>query len=441
MMVVARYRVFRLLFLFMGLLFWLSMPAMADNTIQGTVSLPTGDVAPAGGQVVSIYARETHSGSIIGKTVSIPEGQSAQTYNLSVSGDPTSSWRILYDCGFLCDAYVRVGYYSTTGTTWDESAATILSGGSDHSGIDMTLLSGDTISGRVLLPQGDVAPNGGLWVSLLLLDNTVGSYNGRVKIEEGNASVAYQKVVPSLAAANWTIKYLCNGAACDPYYNFGWYSASGTTWSSLDATPLPGGADHDNIDLTLLWGDRFSGRIILPDGDVAPSGGMRFDASIDNIHTNDQFQRFFIIPEGNASVPYEMVVPASPTADWTAAYVCNDTACQSYVLKAYYLDGGMTLDKAQATVFPSGADYSHIDLRVAMNLGSSCSQSNETISGPLTYSGDYFCSADTSITAGQNSVVVGNNAYVVYSAPSISLVPGFAVADHGIFRAGKNLLP
>jgi hypothetical protein len=429
--------------LLMGLfLLGLVFPAMADNTIQGTVSLPVGDVAQVGGQHFTVNAEDITSGnSTVVKTVTIAEGQSSTAYSLSVPSDASASWQISYDCGLLCDSYVRVGYYSNTTTTWDKSAATILPGGADHSGIDMTLLTGDTISGQIFLPQGDVAPNGGLWVSLFLRDSTVGFYFGRVKIEEGDASVAYKRVIPSLASANWSVNYMCTGSACDPYYTFGWYSSSGTVWNSLDATMLPGSSDYNNIDLTLLRADHFSGRLFLPVGEVAPAGGMRFDINISDVHTNNQFLKMFTVPAGYASVSYDMVVPYIPMAEWTAAYLCNSAACQSYVLKAYYLDGGMTLDESQATVFPSGTNYSQIDLRVAMNLSSSCTQSNETITGPLIYSGDYFCSADASITAGQNSVVVGNNAYVVYAAPSISLVSGFAIADHGIFRAGKNLLP
>jgi len=430
----------RSILLFALLLFGAQTAAYADNVISGMVSFPAGDVAGTGGQVVALWASDAGSGQSVSKSVLIAEGQSSQSYSIDVPENGAAQWEIAYDAGLFANQnYVRTGYYAATGTTWDKKAATLLPGGVDHSGINLTLLSGDHISGHVLLPSGDVAPAGGLSIPVYVQDSTVGSYVGVVLMAEGTSSAAYSLVVPSLGTANWSVRYFC--PSCAPYHDRGYYSSTGTTWDVNEATLLPGGSDHDDIDLTLLYGDHFSGRLFLPVGEVAPAGGTRLNVSIANVHTNDDFQKFFRVPAGDNSVSYDMVVPYMPGTDWTVAYICNDTACQSFVPKAYYLDGGMTLDESLATLFSSGADYGHVDLRVTLNIPDSCNQADETLSGPVTYSGDYFCSAENSITAGQNSVVVGNGAYVVYSAPVVDLVSGFSVADHGVFRAGKNLLP
>ncbi|WP_296802745.1 hypothetical protein [Thiolapillus sp.] len=424
-------------------LFGAGFPVYADNVISGTVFLPGGDVAQTGGQRVLVYVNDTGSDQSVSKSVVIPQGNSSQSYSINVPANGAAQWEVAYDLGLLANqSYVRVGYYAAAaGTTWDKSAATLLAGGADHGGIDLALLNGDRISGNVLLPSGEVAPAGGLSIGITIRDSVHGFYFGVAPIAAGASSATYKMVVPSLGAANWSVKYSCSGSGCEPYYLTGYYAASGTTWNFLDATLLPGGSDHDDVDLTLLHGDHFSGRLFLPAGEVAPAGGTRFDVSITNTHTNDRFQRIFTVLAGDAFVSYDMVVPYIPTAEWTVGYLCNSAACQSYVQKAYYLDGGMTLDESLATLFSSGADYDQVDLQVALNIPDSCGQADETLSGPVTYSGDYFCSAENSITAGQNSVVVGNGAYVVYAAPSISLVPGFSVADHGVFRAGKDLLP
>jgi len=420
----------------------LQVSAQADNVISGAVYLPAGDVAPAGGQGVKVWASDVNSSQSAFKSVLIAEGNSSQSYSISVPDNAAAQWEIAYDMGLVArQKYVKLGYYAAAGTTWDKSAATLLSGGMDHNGINLTLLGGDHINGHVFLPSGEVAPAGGLSIGIYVRYSTVVFYYGVVPIAAGTSSAPYSMVVPSLGGANWSVKYLCSGSGCGPYYNTGYYAASGTVWSNLDATRLPGGSDHNDIDLTLLYGDHFSGRLFLPAGEVAPAGGMRFDISITDIHTQNQFLKVFTVPAGDISVPYDMVVPYLPTAEWTVAYLCNSTACQPYVPKAYYLDGGMILDETQATLFSSGADYSQIDLRVALNIPDSCSQADETLSGPVIYSGDYFCSADNSITAGQGGVVVGSDAYVVYAAPVIELVQGFSVADGGVFRAGKNLLP
>ncbi len=432
--------------LLMGLfLLGLVFPAMADNTIQGDVRLPGADVAPAGGVVVTIWASDMNSSNAVSKSVLIPEGNAFQAYSISVPSDAAAQWEVSYDAGIKAeDDYVRTGYYASAGTTWDKSAASLLVGGSDHANIDLTLLSGDVISGRISLPAGDVAPSGGLWVSFFVSDNTVNTYHGRAQIPEGASSVAYRKVVPSLAAANWLVKYYgCTGAGCASYHGAGYYSAAGTTWDYDQRTLLPGGSDYSDIDLTLLPGIHISGTLFLPAGDVAPTGGLRAVVEVAGVSlvTNTHFLKRVYIPQGGSSVPYDVSVPSDAAAAWFAFYYCNSMDCPSYIGKAYYVEGGMTLEEAAATPLPSGSNHSGIDMQMVLDIPDGCGQDNEIIAGPLIYSGDYFCSADASITAGQNSVVVGNNAYVVYAAPSISLVPGFAIADHGIFRAGKNLLP
>ena len=420
----------------------LQVPVQADNVISGTIMLPAGDVAQAGGQAVTVYATEINSESSIRQSVVIPAGQSSKTYSLTLSSDPSTRWRILYDCGLIrCDDYVRVGYYAAAGTTWDESAATILSGGTDHSNVDMVLLEGDSISGHIALPSGDVAPAGGMYVGLLVFDSNFASFYGNVRIEAGENTAPYKRTVPSLGAANWYVKYLCSGSGCDPYYGFGWYSASGTKWSIVDANRLAGGMDHAGIDLTLLPGDHFRGRIILPTGETAPVGGTRFDVSLSDSHSTAELQKFLTIPEGDEAVAYDVVVPYLAGAEWTVAYICNDADCSTFVPKAYYLDRGMTLDESLATLFASGSDYSQIDLRVALDIPDSCAGSAPVFKGPLLYDGDYYCAAESSITSGQDGVEVGKEAYVVYSAPVIQLLKGFSVADQGVFRAGKDLLP
>jgi hypothetical protein len=58
------------------------------------------------------------------------------------------------------------------------------------------------------------------------------------------------------------------------------------------------------------------------------------------------------------------------------------------------------------------------------------------------YSGNHYCAAEESIIAGglfANSVSVESTGHTVFSAPTIKLIPQFAVAIGGLFRAGSNL--
>ncbi|MDX9833732.1 MAG: hypothetical protein RBT36_00780 [Desulfobulbus sp.] len=238
----------------------LALPALskADNTISGSVSLPSG-TAPAGGLQIGVYAvnQDGSTGEVSYTSGTIPNGQTKVPYTLSVPSLVNAQWLIYYVYGGN-EAYVRNGYYSsTTGTLWQpKPAATPLPGGQDYKNINLTLLTGKTISGSVSLPSGTITADD-VYIVVTAADIQNGpeyeNVSTSVVIKAGQASASYRlRVVPN-ANASWQVSYFYLGD--EAYARAGYYSTAGTQGKPVQATRLPGGNDHGNINLTLLASD------------------------------------------------------------------------------------------------------------------------------------------------------------------------------------------
>jgi len=217
---------------------------LTGNTISGTVSLPSGDTAPAGGIDVDIRCGW---GSV---SVSIEVGNSSAPYSMTVRDDTTASWEVDYQL-WEGGKYIPNGYYSATGTTWDNSGVTLLPGGQDHPDINLVLLTGNTIRGTISLPSRQTAPTGGLWVEISVQNSNNSVFEWiDVNIDEGQTSTTYSIGVPDNANFSWKVNYSIWDESM--YFDTGYYSSNGTTWDDSAATTLVGGIDYDDINLTLL---------------------------------------------------------------------------------------------------------------------------------------------------------------------------------------------
>lgn len=230
----------------------LALPALsgADNTISGSVSLPSG-TAPAGGLQIGVYAVNQNGLEEPKKiSVSIAAGQTTVSYTLTVPSVDSARWLIyyIYPGG---EAYVRNGYYSQAGTLWQPKPATLLPGGANRGNINLTLLTGKTISGFVSLPFGN-APADGLYVVVTAADIQSQYVSTSCIIPGGQASGFYWLRVPD-AEASWQVSYFYAGT--EAYARAGYYSTAGTQGKPVQATRLPGGNDYGNINLTLLASD------------------------------------------------------------------------------------------------------------------------------------------------------------------------------------------
>ena len=111
--------------------------------ISGTVSLPGGQVAPAGGMELSILVSEPNGLDNPAGTrfVGLPEGEGSAAYSMTIPDEPGASWVVRYHQNYGPEDYLTEGYYSNAGTQVILARATLLNGGLPHVGIDMTLIT------------------------------------------------------------------------------------------------------------------------------------------------------------------------------------------------------------------------------------------------------------------------------------------------------------
>ena len=135
---------------------------------------------------------------------------------------------------------------------------------------------------------------------------------------------------------------------------------------------------------------------------------------------NDFTHGFFLHPSGDAYVAGETASSGDfPAVSGGAQPVYGGGGGDAFVSR---LDASLT----------SGA------------LTNSCNGQNETISAPLTYDYDYYCSVPGKITSGGtmgNGVSVTSGYQVIYSASSIELIPKFSVEKGGMLRLGNDISP
>ncbi|WP_456446995.1 S-layer homology domain-containing protein [Thiolapillus sp.] len=349
--------------------FFLQASAFASNQISGTLTLPPGEVAPAGGVSVTVGYLDSlnETGTVV---FNIPSGASSTSYSITVPTNPPGDWRIYYLCDH-CGVYVRKGYYAATGTTWDIDAATWLSDGVDHTGIDLNLLPAYEISGTLYLPGTDLAPAGGIWLDVQTWDKSggAGSFGDNLAFfAEGTHSTSYTAVVPQVDAASWIVGYVCWD--CGTYVNNGFYATTGTTWDPGVSTLVAGDSDHAGIDLTLLPGVQVTGTLSYPPGRQSPTGGSSILVSFEEEggpHADASFS--FDIGEGETSTTYSLTVPKSTSSQWLITYECVPWAgCTGYVQTGYYATNGTTWKQYAATPLSGTQNHGGIDLTLLLQL-------------------------------------------------------------------------
>ncbi|MEN6316397.1 MAG: X2-like carbohydrate binding domain-containing protein [Clostridiaceae bacterium] len=368
--------------------------------ISGDISLGFGVKAPIG----NIHVRITASnGLYTGETaVYIPEGSDTVSfliYNLPALPNYLVSYEIFnYSYGNTADdyGYLENGYYSPYIAVPDACLATSLDLTDSYKTADILMIGNRTISGTISLPNGDAAPEGGL---LLVMGaaNQYGEAYYPVEMPAMADSVSYTLNVPS-TAPGYGYDITCYNLFDTRYLTACGFSNSGTVPQkkfSNDVSVKSG--NIQGIDITLIKSRVISGYVSLPAGETAPSGGLT--VNVNGVNGDFTIDKDVIIPEGQNSVAYELVVPitVNPTISLNVnAYTNNGTQYASddnfnssqllyipigegnesskyrisyntspdagYQTTGYYGANGMTVSTGAADVDVSGGDNSNTNL-------------------------------------------------------------------------------
>ncbi|WP_181038463.1 S-layer family protein [Arthrobacter sp. ZGTC131] len=227
---------------------------LSDASISGKVTAPAGVNLTATN--VYAYTADGYSGA--------GHGQLNDDGSYTVTGLPAGSYKVQ----FTGNNSGGVDQWYAGATSFDAATPVTLTSGQGLTGIDVVLVKGASISGKVTVPAGaDVT---GVGVMALATESPWQNGYGRV-----NADGTY--TLRGLAAGPYKVQFTGNnsGAASQ------WYGG-GATSSAATPVVLGAGQDLTGISPTLAMGASISGTVTAPAG-LDPNAG----------------QVNFVLPDGN----------------------------------------------------------------------------------------------------------------------------------------------
>jgi hypothetical protein len=234
---------------------------------------------------------------------------------------PSGSYYIRYT--YYGGSYVQTGF-NQNGQTVPTATLTVVNADTT---INLTMIKGVLVQTKVQLPNGEVAGING--VNVRMYFNGAFTQNFLVYIPAGQNSVTVSK---RISTGSYLVSYY---SYIDKYIRTMYYSA-GEMVIAGNATAESFVTDS-TITLQLVRVGYFvSGQVVLPNGEVAPNGGLVINAILKS--GNQQWQNQVTIPQGSATASYYFQVPSG---SYILGYSIV-TASSSY-LSAGYVDGsGMT---------------------------------------------------------------------------------------------------
>lgn len=323
-----------------------------------TVALPKGEAAPKGGVSLKLRLGDVNAR---GGEAFIPEDENSVTIVWDTGLYESATGYLSYEIEPFIEGYRTVGYYKRDKMTTDSLKAdkvTVKEGSSFR--IELIKgLDSYTISGRISLPEGQVAPTGGLAVTVYAeaTDNRVDrpwaqipTVKKELIIAKGKSSIDYQLEVRE-DGSEYIVYYKLKEKS-DKYINQAYYTKASKALSYMDALPI----DYTNstgIDLNIIGTYIIKGKVALPAGEVAPRGGLEVTVfvSTDNPYTipEDTYCTiaFVTIPEGERVAEYqEQVLPSR----WTYHIHYSLSSDPSNEKYNKYYDNGDLSDKGHLTL-------------------------------------------------------------------------------------------
>lgn len=227
----------------------INLTVLPGKTISGTISYPSnmGDSATLD---VVVYDQDNND-ITQAETLRFLDGVNSVDYSLKVPDEEGMSWKVQYSQHSDGNTYLGIGFFSSTGTTWNPEEAALLAGGQDFTGIDLSIIQGKLVSGSIQLPpDGSTDESTTVSVGATLADSGLPLQTSRVTIPQGDTSIPYSLAIPDNTKA--TVRIFYDHYQAKGYLPRGYYGSSATTASMENVTTLQGGQDHNDVDMTLL---------------------------------------------------------------------------------------------------------------------------------------------------------------------------------------------
>ena len=341
-----------------------SLSAAATITYSGSLSFPSGTSATSQTRTVLVVAENPANISQFEiLTVPFSIGQTETNYTITLP-DNGHDWRLRYSCS-LCNAQgiLTAGFYSSSGSVTQADDATILSGASSQTDIDINLLTGLTISGQLAFASGETATSQTSTI-LVIAENPLNIAENQiltVSFDIGESISDYSITLPD-NGHDWRLRYQCSLCNAQGLLTQGYFSNNGTVTTASAATILAGGINHNNVDIQLIVGRTIEGQLSFPDGLSADASTRSIIISAENPFDITQNQLLVVgFNVGQRLADYSITVPDNGH-DWRISYQCALCNQQGILTTGYYSVSGTVTSPDQASILPGDINSSDIDI-------------------------------------------------------------------------------
>ena len=341
-----------------------SLSAAATITYSGSLSFPSGTSATSQTRTVLVVAENPANISQFEiLTVPFSIGQTETNYTITLP-DNGHDWRLRYSCS-LCNAQgiLTAGFYSSSGSVTQADDATILSGASSQTDIDINLLTGLTISGQLAFASGETATSQTSTI-LVIAENPLNIAENQiltVSFDIGESISDYSITLPD-NGHDWRLRYQCSLCNAQGLLTQGYFSNNGTVTTASAATILAGGINHNNIDIQLVAGRTIEGELSFPTGLGAITSTRSIIIRAENPLDITQNQLLIVsFNLGQRVTDYTITLPDNGH-DWRLSYQCALCNQQGLITTGYYSDSGTVTSPDQATILPGDINSSDIDI-------------------------------------------------------------------------------
>ncbi|MCX7747875.1 MAG: S-layer homology domain-containing protein [Clostridia bacterium] len=356
----------------------INLRIIKGKLITGKIALPDQDIAPVGGisiKLIVVGKKDISHAISYTSVLTIPEGQRDLEYSVKIASEEGYEYAVGYSIDSnsrVNSKYIKNGYFKDGGMTAYMDKATYLTEKSVLSDINMQVIKGKLISGTVSLPAGEKAPEEGIKVDVFI-NNVRGlvidELSSKIIIPAGSDSVEYLLAVPGEDEDKYSICYriTSNDPQTNKYVRLGYYAANGTVaYSSLASRITATDGDIANINLQLIKGKVISGKISLPDENIAPSQGIWVRIEVQERNKIESISNSAIILPGNHYAEYTVAVPDVQENTYSIGYnLYSSDPLNCYFRGGYYSEEGMTADRTEASqISVKSGDVSGIDLQV-----------------------------------------------------------------------------
>lgn len=210
------------------------------------------------------------------------------------------------------------------------------------------------IKGKIILPNGEKAPTGGLSVSVF-----AGGVGENITIPEGESQGEYVLEVDS--GVNYAIMYMVSKDS--GYFKSGYYNSRGTVIVSSQAEPVEvGKEDVAGIDIELIVAKKIFGKVKLLDSVSSAEEDIHLNVSL--IYLNGKKEEWItsesvVIMSGSREVNYSL--PVKENEKYKVSVRVNSN--NNLIKKVYYNSNGTKLTQKGAEIIDvKSQDISNIDI-------------------------------------------------------------------------------